>query len=135
MPPRGTFVILFTSFPLWIKTKIELKTPFKWLRPFKISMTVMTLCMYTQDLYTHIDVIFKRPSLFEIVNNVSLQVVFGVTNQIPLSFVGCGLWVCWTLFGEHSEKLLWVSLLLLLMLMAEPSNSNPCRVFRSLVDC
>ena len=135
MPPRGTFVILFTSFPLWIKTKIELKTPYKWLRPFKISMTVMSLCIYTQNTYTHIDVIFKRLSLFKIGNNVSLQIVFGVKNQRPLSFMGCGLLVCWTLFGEHSEKLLWVSLPLLLMLMAEPSNSNPCWVFRNLVDC
>ena len=95
----------------------------------------MSLCIYTQNTYTHIDVIFKRLSLFKIGNNVSLQIVFGVKNQRPLSFMGCGLLVCWTLFGEHSEKLLWVSLPLLLMLMAEPSNSNPCCVFRNLVDC
>lgn len=97
----------------------------------------MDLWMYTQGTYTRIDVILKRLSLFknEIGNNVSLQIVFGVTSQRPLSFMGCGLWVCWALFGEHSEKLLWVSLPLLLMLMAEPSNSNPCWVFRNLVDC
>lgn len=49
--------------------------------------------MYTQGTYTRIDVILKRLSLFknEIGNNVSLQIVFGVTSQRPLSFMGCGL--------------------------------------------
>lgn len=75
---------------LRIKTKIELKTPYKWLRPFKISMTVMSLCIYTQNTYTHIDVIFKRLSLFKIELAVSLQIVFGVKNQRPLLLYG--LW-------------------------------------------